>query len=340
MTAAIALNGLTRRFGALTAVDGVSFTVEEGTIFGFLGPNGSGKSTVIRMLCGLLVPTAGSATVGGLDIVRESEAIRQRIGYMSQRFSLYEDLTVFENLTFYGRVYGLAGDRLQARRNAVMDLTHITDRRDQQAGTLSGGWKQRLALACALIHEPRILFLDEPTAGIDPVARRELWDLLFQLAGEGVTFFVTTHYMDEAERCGTVGYIYLSRLIVCGAPKDLKRLPGVTPEGTNRYEVRCLAPDGGSVVTQGLPLLRRLPGVRDATIFGEAIHLLADARVGPEAIQHAVLGNGIARAEVRPITPSLEDVFVTLTALEEGHALLGPPPPGGGARGDGPSGKR
>jgi ABC-type multidrug transport system ATPase subunit len=267
--------------------------------------------------------------VGGLDIVREAEAIRQRIGYMSQRFSLYEDLTVFENLTFYGRVYGLGGDRLQARRRAVMDLTHIADRQDQRAGTLSGGWKQRLALACALIHEPRILFLDEPTAGIDPVARRELWDLLFQLAGEGVTFFVTTHYMDEAERCGTVGYIYLSRLIVCGAPNELKRLPGVTPEGTSRYEVLCLGRDGGSIVTQGLPLLRRLPGVRDATIFGEAIHLLGDNRVTPETIRGAILGNGIARAEVRPITPSLEDVFVTLTALEEARRRPGAPPPVG-----------
>ena len=327
--AAITVDGLTRRFGPLTAVDGVSFAVDEGAIFGFLGPNGSGKSTVIRMLCGLLRPTAGTGTVGGRDIVRESEAIRQRIGYMSQRFSLYEDLTVFENLTFYGRVYGLARDRLQARRQAVMDLTHITDRQDQRAGTLSGGWKQRLALACALIHEPRILFLDEPTAGIDPVARRELWDLLFQLAGEGVTFFVTTHYMDEAERCSTVGYIYLSNLIVCGAPRDLKRLPGVTPEGTHRYEVLCLGPDGASVVTQGLPLLRRLPGVRDATIFGEGIHLLADGRVTPEAIRAAALGNGIVRAEVRPITPSLEDVFVTLTALEESRRGPGAPSPGG-----------
>ena len=317
MAPAITLNGLTKRFGALTAVDGVSFAVEEGTIFGFLGPNGSGKSTVIRMLCGLLVPTAGGATVGGRDIAREAEVIRQHIGYMSQRFSLYEDLTVFENLTFYGRVYGLAGDRLQARRQSVMDLTHIADRQHQRAGTLSGGWKQRLALACALIHEPRILFLDEPTAGIDPVARRELWGLLFQLAGEGVTFFVTTHYMDEAERCTTVGYIYLSRLIVCGAPKELKRLPGVTPEGTNRYEVLCLAPDGSSVATQGLPLVRRLPGVRDATIFGEAIHLLAEAQLGPDAIRAATVGDGITRTEVRPIAPSLEDVFVTLTALEE-----------------------
>jgi len=327
MSATITANGLTRRFGALTAVDGVSFGVEGGTIFGFLGPNGAGKSTVIRMLCGLLRPTAGGGTVGGLDIVRESEAIRQRIGYMSQRFSLYEDLTVFENLTFYGRVYGLAAERLQARRQAVMDLTHIASRQDQRAGTLSGGWKQRLALACALIHEPRILFLDEPTAGIDPVARRELWDLLFQLAGEGVTFFVTTHYMDEAERCGTVGYIYASRLIVCGAPRDLKRLPGVTPEGTSRYEVRCLAADGSSLVTQGLPPLRRLPGVRDATIFGEAIHLLVDAPVGPEAIRAAALGNGIASAEVRPIAPSLEDVFVTLTALEEARRRPAPSAP-------------
>jgi ABC-type multidrug transport system ATPase subunit len=190
-----------------------------------------------------------------------------------------------------------------------------------------------------LIHEPRILFLDEPTAGIDPVARRELWDLLFQLAGEGVTFFVTTHYMDEAERCGIVGYIYLSKLIVCGAPKDLKRLPGVTPEGTRRYEVRCLAADGSSVVTQALPLLRRLAGVRDATIFGEAIHLLVEASLGPEAIRAAAQGNGIVRAEVRPITPSLEDVFVALTALEESRRRPagppGPPVPGGPAAGEG-----
>jgi ABC-type multidrug transport system ATPase subunit len=327
MAAAITATSLTRRFGALTAVDDVSFAVEAGTIFGFLGPNGSGKSTVIRMLCGLLRPTAGGGTVGGLDIVRQSEAIRERIGYMSQRFSLYEDLTVYENLTFYGRVYGLMGDRLQARRQAVMDLTHIGSRQDQRAGTLSGGWKQRLALACALIHEPRILFLDEPTAGIDPVARRELWDLLFQLAGEGVTFFVTTHYMDEAERCGTVGYIYLSKLIVCGAPRELKRLPGVTPEGTTRYEVRCLAADGSSLVTQGLPLLRRLAGVHDATIFGEAIHLLVDAQVGAEAVRTAALGDGIARAEVRPIAPSLEDVFVTLTALEEARRRPAPSAP-------------
>src|SRR5574341_688620 len=287
MPAAITAQGLTRRFGALTAVDGVSFAVDEGSIFGFLGPNGSGKSTVIRMLCGLLVPTDGTGTVGGLDIVRQSEAVRRHIGYMSQRFSLYEDLTVFENLTFYGRVYGLAGDRLRARRDAVMDLTHITDRQDQRAGTLSGGWKQRLALACALIHEPRILFLDEPTAGIDPVARRELWDLLFRLSGEGMTLFVTTHYMDEAERCGAIGYIYLSRLIALGPPAALKARPSVTPEGTARYEVLCLVPDGGSVVTQALPRLRRLRGVRDATIFGEAIHLLVDAQVTPEAIRAA-----------------------------------------------------
>jgi len=314
---AIVLQGLTKRFRALTAVDDVSFTVQPGTIFGFLGPNGSGKSTVIRMLCGLIAPTAGSASVGGFDIVRDPESIRERIGYMSQRFSLYEDLTVLENLTFYGRVYGLRGAALEARRDAVAGLVHIGDRLTQRAGTLSGGWKQRLALACALIHEPRILFLDEPTAGIDPVARRELWDLLFQLAGEGATLFVTTHYMDEAERCTEVGYIYLSRLIVSGPPRDLKRLPGVTPAGTQRFEVRCLAPDGTSLPTRGLVILRRMPGVRDATIFGDAVHLLVDEGVSPATLRAAVEGNGIAQAQVRPMGPSLEDVFVALTAAEE-----------------------
>lgn len=313
----IVLQGLTKRFGALTAVDDVSFTVEPGTIFGFLGPNGSGKSTVIRMLCGLIVPTAGTASVGGFDVVRDPERIRERIGYMSQRFSLYEDLTVLENLTFYGRVYGLRGARLEARRDAVVNLVHIGDRLGQRAGTLSGGWKQRLALACALIHEPRILFLDEPTAGIDPVARRELWDLLFQLAGEGATLFVTTHYMDEAERCTEVGYIYLSRLIVSGAPRELKRLPGVTPAGMQRFEVRCLAPDGTSLPTRGLLILRRLAGVRDATIFGDAVHLLVEEEVSAATLRAAVEGNGIARAEVRPMAPSLEDVFVALTHAEE-----------------------
>lgn len=214
---------LTRRFGTLTAVDDVSFTVQRGAIFGLLGPNGSGKSTIIRMLCGVLEPTAGRAGVLGYDVERQAEAIKRRIGYMSQKFSLYSDLSVRENLEFYGRIYGLDRQRLDQRRQDVLDLTGLHDRIDQLAGTLSGGWKQRLALACALIHEPEVVFLDEPTAGIDPVARRDLWDLLFDLSGRGVTLFVTTHYMDEAEYCDRLALIYRGELVAVGSPLELKQ---------------------------------------------------------------------------------------------------------------------
>ncbi|MFN0137109.1 MAG: ATP-binding cassette domain-containing protein [Phycisphaerae bacterium] len=299
-------HGLTRRFGALVAVDDVTFGVRRGAIFGFLGPNGSGKSTVIRMLCGVLRPTAGSGRVLGYDVARDSEHIKRSIGYMSQKFSLYADLTVRENLDFYGRIYGLSGERLRDRRDAVLTLTGLGDRLPQMAGTLSGGWKQRLALACALIHEPRAIFLDEPTAGIDPVARRDLWDLLFELAGSGVTLFVTTHYMDEAERCTHVGYIYLARLIVCGSPAELKRMPEVTPAGTRRLELTCGDP------SRVLKALKASPAVRDATLFGEAIHLLVEGDAADATIR-AIVGGA---ATIRPVTPSLEDVFVTLSRRE------------------------
>jgi ribosome-dependent ATPase len=294
---------LSRTFGSIVAVDRVNLAVERGAIFGLLGPNGSGKSTILRMLCGVLAPTSGEARVLGLDCAREAEAIKPRIGYMSQRFSLYADLSVRENLEFYGRIYRLTADRLARRIDDVLALTSLADRTEQLAGTLSGGWKQRLALACALIHEPEVVFLDEPTAGIDPVARRDLWDLLFDLSGRGVTLFVTTHYMDEAERCTDVGYLQSGRLIVSGKPHELKALPEVTPAGTRRLELVVGEP------AKRLAELRGLPGVADATLFGQTVHLLVEDRVADADLVAAAGGD----ATLRAIPPSLEDVFVALT---------------------------
>lgn len=301
---------LTKRFGDFTAVDDVSFEVAPGSIFGFLGPNGSGKSTVIRMLCGILPPTSGMARIDGRDTASGGLALKESIGYMSQQFSLYNEMTVDENLQFYGRLYGLRREALRRRHREMVELTRLGPYLHRRAALLSGGWRQRLAMACALLHEPRILFLDEPTAGIDPVARRELWDLLFEFAGQGMTLFVTTHYMDEAERCSHVGYIYLSRLIVCGIPDQLKSLPSVTPPGTRRLDVTC------EKVTAGLQTLRHHPGVRSATIFGQSMHLQVDDAVSDEHLRTALARAGIASAEIRTISPSLEDVFVTLTEAE------------------------
>ncbi len=310
----IQAKNLSRRFGPLIAVDDVSFSVRRGAVFGLLGPNGSGKSTIIRMLLGILPPSSGSATVLGFDAYRQSELVKPRVGYMSQQFSLYSDLSVQENLDFYGRIYGLNPQRLTARRGAVVELTGIGDRLGQLAGTLSGGWKQRLALACSLIHEPEVLYLDEPTAGIDPVARRDLWDLLFTLSSQGVTLLVTTHYMDEAERCTDVGYLYMSKLLVIGKPSDLKQLPEVTPTGTLRYEMRVDSP------TEMLSVIRGIDEVRDATLFGEKIHLLVDQSLGPKDIIRR-LGLDPAHAEIQVTTPTLEDVFVTLTRTAENRGV-------------------
>ena len=309
MTCVIKAEGLTKKFGRLVAVDDVSLDIEAGEIFGFLGPNGSGKSTVIRMLCGLLQPSAGSAELDGLDVVLQTEEVKRRIGYMSQRFSLYEDLTVQENIDFYGSIYGLGRSELDDRREMVVALAGMEDRLAQLAGTLSGGYKQRLALACSLLHGPKILFLDEPTAGIDPVARREIWDLLFRLAGEGTTLFVATHYMDEAERCSRVAYIYLSKLIAHGRPQELKKLPEITPDGSMWYEILC------DESTQALALLREHPAVRDATIFGEAIHVLAGVESDAGILESYLRQRGMGQVFCRAAPPSLEDVFVTLTRL-------------------------
>src|ERR1700720_1196629 len=304
----IECEGLTKRFGNFTAVDHVTFSVGKGSIFGFLGPNGSGKSTVIRMLCGILEPTEGTARVAGHDIIRDTESIKEMIGYMSQKFSLYDELTVDENLIFSGKLYGLSGRALTQRRDELVGITHLEPYIDRRAALLSGGWRQRLAMACSLMHKPTVLFLDEPTAGIDPVARRELWDLLFEFAGQGMTLFVTTHYMDEAERCDHVGYIYMSKLIVCGEPDELKQMPEVSPPGTRRLDVTC------DHLTTALQAMHQLDGVRSATVFGQSMHLLVDEKVKRSQIEEKLHSVGISHSEIHEIGPSLEDVFVTLSA--------------------------
>ena len=308
----IQTENLTRRFGHFTAVRDVTMSIPRGAIFGLLGPNGSGKSTLIRMLCGVLRPSDGTGRVLGVDVSADPEAIKRRIGYMSQKFSLYSDLTVRENLEFYARIYGLDRQRRAARQEAVATWTGISQYIDRPAAQLSGGWKQRLALACSLVHEPEVLFLDEPTAGIDPVARRDLWDLLFDLSHRGVTMMVSTHYMDEAERCTHIGYIYMSRMIALGRPDQLKADPAITPPGTRRWEFACAQP------AAALARARALPVIRDATMFGDRLHLLADEGVSPEQLVAQLAATDPA-AIARPIPPTLEDVFVVLSRKQSSN---------------------
>jgi ABC-2 type transport system ATP-binding protein len=295
----IDIRDVTIRFGKFTAVDQISLDVWQGEVFGLLGPNGSGKTTLIRALCGLLPLAGGEATVLGHDVASDADRIRQSIGYMSQKFSLYADLTVQENMDFYCGIYGLRNSAAKKRQAELVELTGLGPYLNRWGGRLSGGWKQRLALVCSLLHKPQLVFLDEPTAGVDPVARRELWDLLFQLAGQGITLLVTTHYMDEAERCGRVGYIHLGTLLALGTPKDLKDLPEVNPAGYQRVEI--VAPDTAELLAK----LKHRSGVREATIFGQAIHALVPDEddladiAAPDVVIH-------------PTTANLEDVFVTI----------------------------
>jgi ABC-2 type transport system ATP-binding protein len=299
----IDLRDATIQFGDFKAVDQVSFEVAPGEVFGLLGPNGSGKTTLIRALCGLLPFTQGQARVLGMDVRSQAETIRENIGYMSQKFALYTDLTAQENMDFYAGIYGLGRAQAKDRQKELIQLTGLRPYLNRHAGRLSGGWKQRLAIVCALLHRPRLVFLDEPTAGVDPVARRELWDLLFELASEGITLFVTTHYMDEAERCGRVGYLHLSKLLALGTPAELKGMASVTPAGTRRWEI------AGGDTAAVLADLRKRPGVREATIFGQAIHALIEDGTSLADLHHRALA-------IRETEPNLEDVFVTLARAQ------------------------
>jgi len=302
-TYAVTLRDLEKRFGDFVAVNRVSLDVKRGEIFGFLGPNGAGKSTTIRMLCGILTPSAGSGTVAGFDIIREAEEIKKNIGYMSQRFSLYEDLTVEENIDFFSGIYKIPAGKKRARKEWVIDMAGLGERRDSMTATLSGGWKQRLALGCAILHEPPIIFLDEPTSGVDPVSRRNFWDLINHMASDGVTVFVTTHYMDEAEYCDRLGLIYRGELIALGTPEELKT--GQMPEEI--VEVLCERPQ------DIMELIEELPGVRHAALSGRGLHVVVEqAAEAIPAISAKLAAAGFHSAPPEKITPSLEDVFVSL----------------------------
>jgi ABC-2 type transport system ATP-binding protein len=298
----IVVRNLTKDFGKFRAVDSVSFSVKRGEIFGFLGPNGAGKSTTIRMLNGLLLPTSGEGTVGGFDIIREQDQIRQHLGYMSQRFSLYEDLTATENLSFFGGVYGLSGARLKARIQEVLDLVGLGDRQQELTRLLPLGLKQRLALASAILHEPPMLFLDEATSGVDPISRRTFWDLIYGMAARGVTILVTTHYMDEAEFCDRLVLISQGRLIAQGAPRELKEQ---VPE-----QIIEVFPDR---VDEALALIKQIPQVAEAAVFGEGLHV---ATTRPEeveaAMQAALHAHTITVRRWGRVAPSLEDAFISL----------------------------
>jgi len=298
---AIEVRQLTRRFGQFVAVDEVSFDVRKGEIFGFLGSNGAGKSTTIRMLCGLLQPTSGTATVGGIDVRKDPEAVKRRIGYMSQRFSLYELLTVDQNIRFFGGIYGLDEAKLADRRRFVLEMAGLAGRETTLARDLAGGWRQRLALGCAILHEPAILFLDEPTGGVDPISRRQFWRLIDALSQSGVTVLVTTHYLDEAERCHRVALIHAGRLAAIGTPTEVKQIF----TGRPIVEIRA------DRAVDAMRLLDAMPVVEKTSLFGTAVHaVLRDASVSADALAARLRAEGIAVESVAAVPPSLEDVFL------------------------------
>jgi ABC-2 type transport system ATP-binding protein len=307
----VAVENLVKRFGDFTAVDQVSFTVAPGEIMGFLGPNGAGKSTIIRMLCGLLRPTEGRAFVAGLDVAQEPEAVRQRIGYMSQKFSLYNDLSVVENLHFFGGMYGVSGADLLRQSAWAVELAGLRGQEDAITGALSSAWKQRLALGCAVLHRPPILFLDEPTSGVDPISRRRFWELIHQMAASGVTVFVSTHYMDEAEYCHRLALIHRGRLVASGTPTELKRhaLRGAL------LLVEC------EPLGEALEALAQAPGVLEVAVFGNALHVVV-REVAPaiDALPQLLTARGLRCTRIEAITPSLEDIFVQQIAVQSTRA--------------------
>jgi ABC-2 type transport system ATP-binding protein len=306
---AIEVHKLTKRFGKFTAVDDVSFSVKRGEIFGFLGANGAGKSTTIRMLCGLLRPTSGTATVGGFDILRQLEEVKKNIGYMSQRFSLYNDLSVEQNIRFYGGIYGLSGDHLGSRMAWVLEMAGLKGREQTLTRDLSGGWKQRLALGCAILHEPPIIFLDEPTGGVDPISRRNFWELINQLSAAGTTVLVTTHFLDEAEYCNDIILINAGRLIATGSPTALKT-------EHIRNPILEVALSGGNVV-EALEAVRTMPWALETSVFGTSLHVMvADERAAAESIRAVLKEVDMVPTAIQRILPSLEDVFLYLLDQE------------------------
>jgi ABC-2 type transport system ATP-binding protein len=301
----VSVRNLVKRFGSFVAVDHITFEARAGEIFGFLGPNGSGKSTTIRILCGLLRPTSGEAYVAGLSVTAQPELIRRRIGYMSQRFSLYNDLTVVENVRFFAGMYNVTGDELRHRLAWVIEMAGLAGREHRLTATLSGGWKQRLALGCAILHKPPIVFLDEPTSGVDPLSRQRFWELIQQLRSDGVTLFVTTHYMDEAEYCNRLALIDRGKLIALGTPAQLKQSALI----------------GDLLLVEAAPLgaaldaIKRLPAVREVAVFGNALHVvIGDSVHGGERVRAELAARGFTGVRIERIRPGLEDVFVGLTS--------------------------
>jgi ABC-2 type transport system ATP-binding protein len=308
---AITVTDLTRRFGAFVAVDHLTFDVRQGEIFGFLGSNGAGKSTTIRMLCGLLKPTSGTATVGGVDVSRDPEGVKRRIGYMSQRFSLYERLTVDQNIRFFAGIYGLDAARLDKRRRFVIEMAGLEGREQTRTGDLAGGWRQRLALGCAILHEPPIVFLDEPTGGVDPLSRRQFWNLIDHLSASGVTVLVTTHYLDEAEHCHRIAIIHAGRLAAIGSTDELKRI----------FANRAIVEIHSANPVEAMRLLDEMPEVEKTSVFGTAVHavLKADRAASADALKGRLTAAGVGVTGIGPVQPSLEDVFLEV-AEQAGRA--------------------